>query len=546
MRILTLTYEYPPIGGGGGVVAAALNKQLVANGHTIDVVTSAMPGLPREEMVDGVQVHRTWCFRRQRHFTTAMELSTTLLPAYRKAARLIEQRRPDLIHTHFALPSGIVARELSVRYGIPYVLTAHGSDIPNYNPDRFGILHRMVAPIWRRTMLGAAAITSPSQFLGTLMQESLSVPYTIIPNGYTPEAEASEAPRPKRNLVLVVARLFPRKGVQHFIDSVAAMTGDWEFVIAGDGPYMSALKEQAARVGANVRFVGFLDKPTLRGLYEEARILVFPSIRENFPMVLLEAMDAGCAVITTDAEGCAEVVGDAGVVFKKGNIGELRESLIALMNDPQRCAALSKRAVQRASRYRWHLIAAQYQELFMSVTHQTPQPASIPNSSAATANTAPFAEAAVPLALEYPAADSPRRALLSAELLEFTHDAIIIWEMDGAGILYWNQAAEQLYGYTREQAYGQTTHALLKTQLSGGIQKLETKIARYGVWVGELKHVTRDGRRVQVEGRLAVMSQRDGRWLVLEVNRDITDIKKAQDAQQAAERQLACLRELNE
>jgi glycosyltransferase involved in cell wall biosynthesis len=347
MRVLTLTYEYPPIGGGGGVVAAALNKQLVANGHVIDVVTSAMPGLPRQESVSGAQVYRSSCFRRHRHFTTALELSSTLLPAYRVAAKLIQQRPPDLIHTHFALPSGIIARELSARYGIPYVLTLHGSDIPHYNPDRFGVLHRLVAPVWRRTMRGAAAITSPSQFLGNLMQESVSLPYKIIPNGYTPEEEASATPLPKRNLVLVVARLFPRKGVQHFIDSVASMTSDWEFVIAGDGPYMPALKEQASRVGAKVRFVGFIDKVTLRGLYEEARILVFPSIRENFPMVLLEAMDAGCAVITTDAEGCAEVVGDAGVVFKKGNTGELRNSLMALMQDPQRCASLSR--VERPS-----------------------------------------------------------------------------------------------------------------------------------------------------------------------------------------------------
>jgi glycosyltransferase involved in cell wall biosynthesis len=367
MRILTLTYEYPPIGGGGGVVAAALNKQLVANGHSVDVVTSAMPGLPRQEIVDGANIHRTWCFRRHRHFTTAFEMSTTLLPAYRAAAKLIEERRPDLIHTHFVFPSGIIARELSLRYGIPYVLTAHGSDIPNYNPDRFNALHRIMRPIWRRTMLGAAAITSPSQFLGNLMQESLPVPFKVVPNGYTPPDEVSTTPKPKRNLVLVVARLFPRKGVQHFIDSVASMTGDWEYVIAGDGPYMPALRELASKVGAKVRFVGFIDKATLRGLYEEARILVFPSIRENFPMVLLEAMDAGCAVITTNAEGCAEVVGDAGVVFECGNTTELRRSLIALMNDEPRCVDLSERAMERANQYRWHHIAAQYQELFESV-----------------------------------------------------------------------------------------------------------------------------------------------------------------------------------
>jgi len=378
MRIVTLTYEYPPIGGGGGAVAAALNKQLVANGHTVDVVTTGMSGLPRTEIVNDVTVHRSWCMRRHRHFTTALELSTTLWPAYRTAARVIEQARPDLIHTHFVFPSGIIARELSARFNVPYVLTAHGSDIPNYNPDRFGILHRMLAPMWRRTMRGAAAITSPSNFLGHLMQESLSLPFKVIPNGYTPDSCVSKMPRPKRNLVLVVARLFPRKGVQHFIDSVASMTGDWEFVIAGDGPYMPALRERATRVGANVRFVGFIDKQTLHGLYEEARILVFPSIRENFPMVLLEAMDAGCAVITTDAEGCAEVVGDAGVVFQKGNTEHLRQLLIELMNDPARCASLSRRAMQRADDYRWHRIAAQYQELFEAVIRRTPNKTSQP------------------------------------------------------------------------------------------------------------------------------------------------------------------------
>jgi glycosyltransferase involved in cell wall biosynthesis len=375
MRILSLTYEYPPIGGGGGVVAAALNKTLVANGHTVDVVTSAMRGLQRQESVDGANVYRSWCMRRHRHFTTSWELMSSLWPAYRLASEVIQQHPPDLIHTHFVVPSGIVARALSLDHDIPYVLTAHGSDIPGYNPDRFELMHRLIAPSWRRVLRDSAAVTSPSMFLGNLLQESMETPFTVIPNGYTPDCLGA-APRPKRNLVLVVARLFPRKGVQHFIDSVAAMGGEcaqeWQFVVAGDGPYLPTLREQATRLGANVRFVGFLDKATLRGLYEEARILVFPSIRENFPMVLLEAMDAGCAVITTNAEGCAEVVGDAGIVFEAGNIAQLRASLIALMNDPERCAALSVKAMERASQYRWTRIAAQYQELFESVIRRTP------------------------------------------------------------------------------------------------------------------------------------------------------------------------------
>jgi PAS domain S-box-containing protein len=140
------------------------------------------------------------------------------------------------------------------------------------------------------------------------------------------------------------------------------------------------------------------------------------------------------------------------------------------------------------------------------------------------------------------AQSAPRAANWPSEILEFTHDAIIIWEMDGAGIVYWNRAAEQLYGFTREQAYGRVTHELLKTQLAGGVGELESRIARYGIWVGELCHTCSDGRRVEVEGRLSLMSQEHRPWLVLEVNRDVTDRNRAESARRAMEKQLARLR----
>ena len=113
------------------------------------------------------------------------------------------------------------------------------------------------------------------------------------------------------------------------------------------------------------------------------------------------------------------------------------------------------------------------------------------------------------------------------QVFEYTHDAVILWQMDGAGIVYWNQAAEALYGYGREEVRGQVTHVLLKTiPLGTGIAELEEKLSRYGVWVGELRHTARDGRQILVESRLSLMAQEDGRWLVLELNREITDRRR--------------------
>ena len=127
-----------------------------------------------------------------------------------------------------------------------------------------------------------------------------------------------------------------------------------------------------------------------------------------------------------------------------------------------------------------------------------------------------------------------------SELLEYTHDAIIIWEMDGAGILYWNQQLSSSMG-TPAKRLGEGYHDLLRTVTRKPVKELESMLARYGVWIGELRHTTRDGRIVEVEGRLSLMSQRSGKWLVLEVNRDVTDRRYAEAAGAAREASLSNL-----
>jgi glycosyltransferase involved in cell wall biosynthesis len=361
MKILSVSYEYLPIGGGGSRVAAAVNEELVRMGDEVTVLTSAMKGLPAAETMNGVRVHRASCIRRHSHYTTAAELATTLLPAYRMGAELIRADRPDVIHTHFILPSGLVARALARRFRIPYVLTAHGSDVPGYNPDRFSLLHALLRPLWKRILSDSAAVTSPSRFLARLMHyEGCPAKVTVVPNGHWPLRRFGEA---RRHRILVVARMFPRKGVQHFIDAVAGMENGWEMIIAGDGPYRAELEAKARRVAPKVRFVGFVEPEALRILYESSSILVFPSIQENFPMVLLEAMDAGCAIVTANAEGCAEVVGDAGIVVPKGNPKGIRDALERLVREPALVEQLSARGMARAATLAWPRIVPQYRAI---------------------------------------------------------------------------------------------------------------------------------------------------------------------------------------
>ena len=365
MRILTLCCEYPPIGGGGATVCAALAKALVKGGHEVDVVTAGMAGLPARARLGGVEVHRVGGFRHSASYSTALEQSSFVLPMYRSARRLATRQGYDIIHCHFIVPTGLVAWLLRRSHGLPYVLTAHGSDVPGYNMDRFSQLHRLIAPGWRHVVRRAAAVTSPSRFLGGLLARQLPVAIDVIPNAMDPVVGGTAARVPGQ--ILTVSRLVERKGVQFLLRALAGSELAVAPIVAGDGPYLPELRRQADALGVPIRFTGHMAREELSDLYAAAAIFVFPSLEENFPMVLLEAMSAGCAIVTTSAAGCAELVGEAAVLVPPGDVERLRREVLALTQDPARAAALGARARARARQFDANRVAGRYLELFRRV-----------------------------------------------------------------------------------------------------------------------------------------------------------------------------------
>ena len=125
-----------------------------------------------------------------------------------------------------------------------------------------------------------------------------------------------------------------------------------------------------------------------------------------------------------------------------------------------------------------------------------------------------------------------------ANLLEQTHDAIFVWEFPRT-IVFWNRGAEQLYGFSRAEAVGRSSHELLQTEHPLPTLAFEAILERAGEWTGELTHTTGDGRKIVVESRHVLMRESDGRRLVLETNRDITERKAAEEAMRKAQEELA-------
>lgn len=128
-----------------------------------------------------------------------------------------------------------------------------------------------------------------------------------------------------------------------------------------------------------------------------------------------------------------------------------------------------------------------------------------------------------------------------AKLIELAYDAIIVRDQESA-IISWNRGAEQLYGWTAQEAIGKITHDLLQTRFPVSREALDSFLATGEQWEGELVHTCKDGTQVIVESRQVVMRDPQNCPIaILEINRDITERRQREQEDQERYRELAAL-----
>jgi PAS domain S-box-containing protein len=126
-----------------------------------------------------------------------------------------------------------------------------------------------------------------------------------------------------------------------------------------------------------------------------------------------------------------------------------------------------------------------------------------------------------------------------AALLQFARDAIMVTDLDG-NITFWNRGAEEIYGWRPEEVLGKNVYGLLQTTPPIPLNDIKAVVHGQGHWEGELAHVTRGGQTVIVLSRWALRRDDEGKpGAVLEINRDITDRKRAEEELRLSRQRLA-------
>ena len=124
------------------------------------------------------------------------------------------------------------------------------------------------------------------------------------------------------------------------------------------------------------------------------------------------------------------------------------------------------------------------------------------------------------------------------KLLDLAHDTIMVRDLNDV-IVYWNQGAEQLYGWSRNEALGKYVHTFLQTIFPQPFEELRKSFLKNGFWSGVLIHTTRSGRKVYVDSRWTLDRDESGRaQAYLEINNDITKRKLAEEGLQRARDEL--------
>jgi PAS domain S-box-containing protein len=358
-------------------------------------------------------------------------------------------------------------------------------------------------------------------------------------------------------LLLFAARLSRAKGIDLLARAwpqLAASHPDLCLVVVGSGT--SSFDNCEAEVSELVRHPGLSpDQVRVMGASDRVHeflqasdLYILPSDYEGFGVGIIEALATGIPVLVTPVGVAPQLIahGENGYLFPPRNAEAMIAAIEAALEARSRWAEMGHLGRRAVLSMDLQAVVEQYVALGRALHRPTKDvsaelatSAPPPASAALTTTVSPSGTVALPVR-----EDRSEQEWWRPELLEFTRDAVIIWEMDGAGIVYWNRAAERLYGYTSGEALGKVTHTLLNTRVGGGGggTHLEASLARYGVWVGELQHTKRDGGDVRVEARLTFMSQQNGKWLVLEVNRERPEQAAADADQAAAEAHMAKLR----
>jgi glycogen(starch) synthase len=390
MRVLILSWEYPPlIEGGLARHVRKLSENLAELGVDVHVLTRGREESPSEELSDGVMLHRVREPRRPAElgeFITWVEhMNTDMLAA---GVELGDQQDFDVVHGHDWLVA-VAGDHLAKRFRAPLAITIHATEYGRHQGwvDKHPQSHIHGVENWVANR--AEQVITCSAYMRDQVSDIFAIEedrIAVIPNGIDPsdlyaapdsEIEALRArfAAPDEKLVLLVGRLVYEKGFQVALEAMPRVieeVGNVRFLVAGAGTHEQELRVQARELGldAHGTFLGWIGDDVLHSLYRIADLTVVPSIYEPFGLVALEAMASGSPCLVADTGGLREVVPHeaVGLRFRSRDPRSLARVAARVLADDELGRRIVAEAHEHVRLFDWADVAERTLEVYEALT----------------------------------------------------------------------------------------------------------------------------------------------------------------------------------
>jgi len=361
MNILMVNYEYPPVGGGGGVVHEYLATELARKNY-VAVVTSKFNGQKSYSVRNNVEIFRVpIIWRKDRNAATILSMLSFLPSSLCTIYRLLKKRRFDIIHSMFAIPSAPSGLLLAKKFGIPHVVSILGGDVydptKRLSPHRISLLRFVVRKVLEESDLIVGMSTDIIERVQAhygISKEITLIPHAIERPVFNKKRRQDFGYESDAILLVTVGRLVPRKQVDELLQLTKLLGQNVKLIVIGDGPEKQNLQDLAntLEISEAVHFVGNVDNETKFQLLTIADIYVSSTSHEGFGLVFLEAMAAGLPIVSYDNGGHMDFLSDGktGFLVRLGNLKVFSEQIELLCRDPgirRHMGAFNKRYVEK-------------------------------------------------------------------------------------------------------------------------------------------------------------------------------------------------------
>ena len=317
MNILILNYEFPPLGGGAGIVTQHLANEFILKSHTVTILTTWFSGEPEFYSENNLTIIRVRSKRKWTFQSNPIEMYDWMQKAKQYALIHFKPNQFDACLANFTLPGGAVAHFLKQKFNLPFLILSHGHDVPWFSPKQMFFWHMLCFPYIKYIMKKSAfnilltqqLKNNADKFLGSIYSDkNVVIPNGLLANSFRSGFDASDTVMN----ALFVGRLVEQKDPMSVVKAFQKLQEKnipIHLKIIGDGILKDEIEKYISNHKiVNIELLGKISQSQVMEEYSKTHLLIAPSREEAMSLSVLEAVSCGLYVFATRISGNVDVL----------------------------------------------------------------------------------------------------------------------------------------------------------------------------------------------------------------------------------------------